>query len=202
MPLRSAACLFYILTLASVPLLLPLPQPHCCFHSCRRHCNHLTPPPQKHSHLSGAVLSFVNFSFFLNLSFFSPLSPVTCPLFPLHFPLPLLPLSHLLLSPPFSPPSVTGKDFLIFFFCFSCQLLGLFRIVSTPPNSSLAFLSPISHSLPPPTPSTTSTTLHSLVCALFPSPWLLAAGTSHSMHPIIPCSLPPPLCCSVSANIY
>lgn len=84
--------------------------------------------------------------------------------FPLSPPLLLPSSSH----PPFlSPPAL----WLVKVFCFFCQQLSVFRIVSTL-NSSLGFFSPFSSVRSPPLPLVTT------------------AGTSHSMHPIILCSLP------------
>lgn len=152
----SAICVFYIPTLVFLPLFLRLNHP---------------------------AVSITHYH--------TPLQPFRChplqPLPPLFFTCHLLSSSLPLPFPPSSPPhpflslllSVIGKGF--FFFC---QLLGLFCIVSTPPNSSLAFLSLLSLSL---------SSVHSP-----PLPRLLLL-VPHIQ--CIPCT-PSPSCCSVSANIY
>lgn len=117
------------------------------------------PPPRLLLHLyihSGDILRhckvfFCPLCLLPHLFFLSPVSFPPRLLIspsPLPYLLPLLSLSfsHLncptyllrssILSPsPYLPPHSPS---LVTFFCFFCQLLGLFRIVSTPQNSSLA----------------------------------------------------------------
>lgn len=111
------------------------------------------------------ICFFSPFSSILFVSINTQLSRWSLPhLLDFHSP-PIFPI-FLLSSPSFSLFShpVIGKDF-----CFFCQQLSVFRIVSTQ-NSSLGFF-PFSSVRSPPLPLVTT------------------AGTSHSMHPIIQRSL-------------